>query len=186
MKKWMAVGLIVMSLGLAACGDSTTPKDTVETYFAAIQKADFEAMKKLNETGTADDFTFDSTVKEEQEQFKLLFSKMSVEVGEEKIEGDKATVETKVTAIDMGKLVEEIMKDSIANQFAQAGQQKSDAEMDLAINAKLDSMLKDPKAPTNVTEATVNLVKKDDKWVIADANDEMANAVLGNIQDAFK
>ncbi|WP_165898649.1 hypothetical protein [Tumebacillus sp. BK434] len=37
-----------------------------------------------------------------------------------------------------------------------------------------------------VTDATINLIKKEGTWVIANDNDAMANAVLGNVEQAFQ
>ncbi|MFD2170981.1 hypothetical protein [Tumebacillus lipolyticus] len=191
MKKLIAAGLVVMmSFGVTACGDKETsgkqqeqakeqsPKQVVDAYFEAVKKADFETMKKMSESASEDQIKFESP--QEEKYAKFIFSKMSVEVGEEKIDGDKATVQTKVTSIDFGQLVGKMFSEALKQALANGGQEQSKEEMD----QMLEAMMKDENAPTATSDATVHLVKKDGKWVFAEKNEELAKALVGTLQDA--
>jgi hypothetical protein len=104
MRNWLILLVLVISAASFACSEDTkpaTPLETFKTYTKAIKKKDITAMKlllsretlKLHEQeARAQGITVDDVVKRE-----TLFNEnqTTVEFRNEKIEGDKATLEVK-------------------------------------------------------------------------------------------
>lgn len=100
--------LLIVSLAVSfviACGAQkpATPRKTFETYIRALQQKDYTTMKVLLSDATmkmhqqeakAQNVTVDDIVKRET---LLQEGQTSVEYKNEKIEGDKATLEVKTT-----------------------------------------------------------------------------------------
>ena len=103
MRIWSRILIFSVSIFLIACGEqkSATPMETFQTYARAIKKKDTTTMKLLLSNATikmhekeakAQGVTVDDIVKRE-----TLFSEnqKSVEYRNEKIDGDKATLQVK-------------------------------------------------------------------------------------------
>lgn len=103
MRIWSRIVIFSLAAALCACtsGGAATPLETFKTYTKAIKKKDTEAMKVLLSEATlkmheqeakAQGVTVDDIVKRE-----TLFSEnqSTVEYRDEKIEGEKATLQVK-------------------------------------------------------------------------------------------
>jgi len=102
LRRWIAPFLLCAML-LAACGDRSpaTPAETFKTYVKAYKKKDIRAMKVLLSDATikmheqqakAQNTTVDEIVKRET---LLADGQTAVDYKDEKIEGDKATIQFK-------------------------------------------------------------------------------------------
>ncbi len=102
---WSRILIFSLVAGLWACGAQkpVTPRKTFETYIRALQQKDYTTMKLLLSDGTitmhekeakAQGVTVDDIVKRE-----MLFSdgQKMVELRDEKIDGDKATLQVKTS-----------------------------------------------------------------------------------------
>ncbi len=100
---WSRILIVSLLVFMASCGAKkpATPLDTFKTYTKAIKQKDYSTMKLLLSDGTikmheqeakAQGVTVDDIVKRE-----TLFNEdqRSVEYRDEKIEGDKATLQVK-------------------------------------------------------------------------------------------
>ena len=105
MRIWSRIFISLLALAAISCGESkpSTPLETFKTYVKAIKAKDTTTMKVLLSTATikmheqeakAQGVTVDEIVKRE-----TLFSESqkSVEYKDEKIEGDKATLQVKTS-----------------------------------------------------------------------------------------
>lgn len=103
MRIWSRILIFSLAAFLISCGEqqSATPLETYKTYTKAIKKKDTAAMKlllseatiKMNEQeAKAQNVSIDEIVKRET---LFIESQKSVEYRDEKIEGDKATLEVK-------------------------------------------------------------------------------------------
>ncbi len=103
MRIWSRILIFSFAAFLISCGEQqpSTPLETYKTYTKAIKKKDTEAMRlllseatiKMNEQeAKAQNVSIDEIVKRET---LFLESQKSVEYRDEKIEGDKATLQVK-------------------------------------------------------------------------------------------
>ena len=101
------------------------------------------------------------------------------QLGEEKIDGDKATVETTITTYPFGEIFTGIVADFIPQAFANPDMTDDDA------SALLDQLLMDALDKADKTYSktiTIELSQEDGEWVVQES-DEMSNALTGGMLD---
>lgn len=149
MKKLYANILILLFVFMAACGGQpkpSTPLETLKAYTTAIKKKDTTTMKLLlsketikmhEQEAKTQNLTLDDIVKRET---LFLPDQKVVEFKNEKIDGDKATIEMKnqYGSYDTVYFVKEedgwkIDKQGFANQMMDQNEQKNN-ELDNIIN----------------------------------------------------
>lgn len=187
MKKILSFLLIAMlTLGLSACNQGEKPEKVVEDYFSAVKSADVETIGKLVEDGLSDENK--EVSEEEKELVKKIFDLISVDVvGDAKIEGKTAKVDTKITAPDMKMVFENVLAKLIPKVMEDAfkGKEMSEEELDKLFKEHFLKQL-DSKDLTMVTsEVELNLVKKDNSWVIVE-DEVLENAVSGGFAKQLK
>lgn len=171
MKKLITLLLVlVLCLGMAACGDKNSP--------SAALKADIE-----NSKSSPDDIITDELIKSFGEEAGQAFvDKMldfDYKLGEETVDGDTATVETTITTYPFGEIFTDVLTEYVTEAMA-------DTDMSEEESTKLlgDLMTKalDSAEKSYETVVSIELVKVDDKWEVQES-DEMANALTGGIYD---
>lgn len=114
MKKWFVTLLAFSALFLSSCNSTGgNPKTVLTGFFDAMAKKDIAAARKL---ATADSKTMFDLMEEgmkmsqnvTEDKSKEKFDKSNMEIGEAKIEGDKATVNVK--EIKSGESVDFVLK----------------------------------------------------------------------------
>lgn len=109
---------------------------------------------------------------------KLLFEKLDWKVLEEKVEGDKATVEVEITNKDFKTIIGNYMQKALKAAFG--GQNISEEEM----TNYLMEELRNEEVQTVTNQNTITLEKKDGKWEVAE-EDNFVNAVLPGLYEAI-
>lgn len=175
---------LILVIGLCSCG-GPTPTETVDSFLTAVKSSDAETIKTvysddsfefLDEiSGSESDDEFD---KELTEKLVPKIIDFDYELSNEKIDGDKATVDVTFTTYNIGTALTSFMTEYFSQALALAFSDTSDEQMEkiaeTLFKSKLDSMEK------NYTDTvTVSLTKKDNAWVI----DEFADQ--GDFYDAF-
>ena len=196
MKKLTALILsFVLVFTLTACG-GPTPTETVTTFFKALQNGgetsevyedkDFKFGSDMLEDELGDDGEkYTEKEKETIKKFEEKIKDFDFEVSNEKIDGDKATVDVKITTWNFGEQFSNMMTELIEKVFALALTDASEEE----INEMMEKMLGEYLEKTEKTytkTVKVPLEKKDSKWVISKIDDEsdIADALLGGMLKA--
>ena len=169
MKKFAAILMIlILCFSLAACGEPS-PSDAL--------KADLE-----NAKASPDEILGDMDDGFGAEATEALIDKVlefDYELGEEKIDGDVATVELTITTYPFGDMFNSIILDFISEAFANPSM--TDEEM----NAALDQLLMDALDSADKTYSEtvdVELAMVDGAWVVQEG-DAWANALTGGMLD---
>lgn len=169
--------MAVLSMVVVTGCSSTSPTQVVESYFNEIksgENADIEKylLDAVNQSGT------DETSSTEEdpamdEAIKLYLEKLDVKSVSEKIDGESATVEVEVTGLSFGKMILEVLEESLNDMFS--GTEIDDSEMSNSILEKVKSY------ETETRKGKVNLTKTDKEWKI-NIDDSLMSLVFGNVE----
>ncbi len=152
--------LLLLFTGCSIGKDMTnTPTKQVEAYLDSYQKLDDNVLNDLDTLVEDTEYTTEQKARY-REIFKKHYSNLKYEIKDEKIDGDKASVDAEVEVNDYSsvlseKINEDDYKDSNGNYDAVK-----------YFDYQLDKL----EAATDKIKYTItfNLTKKDDKWVIDD------------------
>lgn len=173
MKKLIALVLCFALCSVALISCSKSPADEASAALSEVLDA-LKAgdMDKIVDLGVADADT------EEAKMIMAMFKKLEHKVTEA-TEVDENTVEVKVsiTTVDMMKVFEEYIAQGMA-KMAEDPEWEDDG-------ALLETIV-DGIEETVTNSATVTMIKEDGKWITAEENTELANALLGGLGDALE
>ncbi len=172
MKKWFIAILCMFSLvGCSIGKDMTnTPTKKVEAYMDGYQKLDSSVLNDLDTLLHDVEYTVDQKSRY-KELMKKHYKDMKYEIKDEKINGDKATVEVEVEVRDYSKIlsskdIPDEIKDEEGNYTDEA-----------YYNYQLDQMEKvEDKVKYTVT---FYLTKTANEWKIDDLNESTMQKIHG-------
>lgn len=171
---------------LAFTGCGAKPETTAKDFLDAVKQQDFaKASTLVKNDGTKGEFKYDST--EQEKLMKAVFSKVDYTLGETTKNGDAATVKAKITSVDLTRVTAKMMSELLPTLMAQSfSSEKPDEKKqnDMILQYMLNS-INDPNAPKTETEVTIKLVKDKKGWLI-EPNDDLLNALTGNLEKASK
>lgn len=161
MKKILSIVAIFLVLTGCSLGTdmTNTPTRQVEAYLDSYQKLDDNVLNDLDTLIEDTDYTIEQKARY-REVMKKHYSDLDYQIKEEKIDGDKATVDAEVEVRDYSDiLAEEPNKDDY-----------KDANGNYDAGEFLDYQLTKLEAATSKVKYTItfHLTKKDNKWVIDD------------------
>ncbi len=172
MKKWI-IGLFSV-LALAGCSIGTdmtnTPTKQVEAYLDGYNQLDNSVLDDLDTLLTDTKYTV-----EQKSRYKELMKKhykdIKYEIKDEKINGDKATVEAEIEVKDYSKI---LSSDVIPEEL-------KDEEGNYSEEAYYDYQLEQMEKVEDKVKYTVTfyLTKKDDKWVMDDLSESTKQKIHG-------
>ena len=198
--------MVIMSV-LSGCGPKIpTPTETTDSFLQALKSQDAEAIASVydgtdvdlleaasdsaedNETDV-DSETTDTgleAVYEEQMLPKML--DFDYELSNEQIDGDKATVDVKITTYRIGDAFTAFFSDYISQAFMLAFSDASEEDLDALATTILSGKLADLSEKTYEKTATLSLSMKDDKWVVdnIEDSDEFLDAITGGLVTSMK
>ena len=198
---------MVMIAVLSGCGPKIpTPTETTDSFLQALKSQDAEAIASVydgtdvdlleaasdsaedNETD-GDSETTDTgleAVYEEQMLPKML--DFDYELSNEQIDGDKATVDVKITTYRIGDAFTAFFSDYISQAFMLAFSDASEEDLDALATTILAGKLADLSEKTYEKTATLSLSMKDDKWVVdnIEDSDEFLDAITGGLVTSMK
>ncbi|MBZ9634566.1 DUF5105 domain-containing protein [Clostridium sp. FP1] len=174
------MAVILFSVSLVACG--AKPDATVKNFFTSAQKSDIVSMESyISKDKTKDSFKY--TDANQEKIVKSVLSKVSYTIVSSSVTGKNAVVKTKVTSIDLPKIYSKLIADMLPKLLTQAiSGQKSDTQAQ--IMTSFSNSINDPNAPKTTTDVDINLVKGDKGWLI-EGNDDLQNALTGNMSKAL-
>lgn len=188
MKRFVAIILMLFLLpGLYGCSVGESPKDVANNFLTALQQTDFEKASALVENAEMANEFQQAMDAEEGKAAKAMLSKIAFELGKAEESEDKATVEAKITSLDVGRIVANLMKELMPMTFASVFSDEPDTEEKTqeAVDQYIMNAINDPNAPKTTTEVKINLVKTKDGWKIAEDNEKMLSALVGNVDKLF-
>lgn len=176
---------VLMIVSLVSCSSVTPPDKVVESFFAHIKASEMEEMRALLVApGSLDSdiVDLDQNASEPIDVRKLL-GRMTYEVGAAKVNGDRAEVPVKVTAMDLAAMMAVLMTEFLPKAFEAAfGGEELDVESEM--KQFFADAVDDPEAKMVTNNITIHLVKVEDQWKI-DLNEdnslEFVNAVSGGL-----
>lgn len=180
----LSVGaLIVLSLSVVGCSSGPSPKEVSQNFVKDLEKGDLKDARTylVNQNANIQGGN--------EKLVDSIYSKMSVAFGDEKINGDHATVAAKVTSLDLTKIAASALQNMMGIAFASAlggGGQSSQTDTEKMAEQYMENAMNDPNVPKTTTDTQINLVKdKDGKWKIDTNNDEFVSAMIGNVDKFF-
>lgn len=174
--------LIAFMFCITGCDLFAPPKNTVESFMAAVEKGDLTSAAQYvvpngNLQGTIDK----SNDPESEKMIKAIFTKVSHKIVSTTKTGDKAQVTTSITSPDLLRITSTVMGQMMPLAFAAAfSEDSSQDNMDQLVEQYMMNAITDPNAPMTTTEVVINLTKQNGKWLIV-ADDNLVNAMAGNI-----
>lgn len=169
MKKVTILLLALCLVFLTACG-SSSPTDALKADLENAKASPDEIIGEIGDEGFGEEAT------------EALIDKVlefEYEFGEEKVDGDTATVETTITTYPFGDMFTTVISDFITQ--AMANPNITEDEM----TALLDSLLMDAMDGAEKTyekTITIELKKDGNAWVVQES-DELSNALTGGMLD---
>lgn len=169
---------------LVACSSKETPKEVVEKGISAIKNLDLIQIQKYF---NAEDITDENDVFgedfdiENAEIFALMTKNISYEIINEDTGDKSATVEAKITNINMAIIMREFITQALILAFEQMGETEVDEEeMQKQMEDLLIDLLSKEDNEMITTEVNIKLNEVDGEWKI-DLNDELVNALFGGL-----
>lgn len=187
MKRAMATLLTAVILfSLAACGAKRESAQSVaENAIQAVQKLDDEQMQKY--WGTSSVSTNSSEISNlNAECIKAMFSNLTYEIVSSKESDATAIVNVKFTNIDLAKAFSDAFSVAIAKAMQNAFGGSEDFDEGTVMSEEMLKAIKSGNYDKVTKEATINLILKDDAWVIdTECKGAVLNAMLAGIDTAI-
>lgn len=196
MKRILAIlTAFMVTISLTSCGgpsptDVTTTfldgikdlnPDTIATVYVSDDKdADDSAIDELEEMNTEDQEIIERIKKEPLNKLLDFDYKLS----NEKIDGDKATVDVAITTYDMAEPYKNLMEKFFIVALGM-DENASEKEMTDKLLTLAESEVSSLKEKTYKKTATIDLVKVDDQWKVdkIDENEDLINGLTGGLLD---
>lgn len=173
-KKLLVLAVTIMAMfALIGCG-ATAPKDVAKKYFEDVSNqtnSSFskEAMKKQlggnSSTANIPDSCLDAMID--------CIGKMEVTVTDEKVDGEKATVNLKVKGVNLNTLVNEAVTEVKSSLSADSSQDEIYNKYFELVEKKLK------EASLEERDAKINLTKSNDEWKVNESDADYGFAVWG-------
>jgi len=185
MRKLVGFLLLVLLLTVG-CSSGPPPDKVVKDFFDAMIKGDFETAAKFASGADIEKDVLKTTKDEQGERLaKSILARVTYEVGDKKVEGDKAEVSVKVMAPDLLRITSKAMSELLPMAFAMAfSEDQSQEKSDALFQQYFENAINDPNAPMTPSDIKVKLEKKDGSWIVK-PGDELLNALTGNMAKAF-
>ncbi len=148
---------------MCACNKANSPRDAVDRFAAAMNKNDFRTAFAY----IADYDSFGFTDRTE-DIIKAVSSSMKVEFIGESAGSSSATVEVKITTVDLREVYMNAAAKVIPDFYddAVSGRVISEHEVGDRMIDEVASQAADPYAPTVTTQLSLYLTNSDGKWLI--------------------
>ncbi|MDO4869710.1 MAG: DUF4878 domain-containing protein [Bacillota bacterium] len=201
MKK-LAIILVVclaVTMSLFGCGSNPTPTETADTFLNAVKAGDADTLKTVYEGDNFDvlallfdDVESDGGDAVDDEYFEKtltpLLQDFDYKLSNEKIDGDKATVDVKITTYDIGGAFLAFMEDYFGQALELAFSGASDKEVEELANSIFEEKINKLTDKDYSETVTLDLVNKDGIWKVTkiDESSELINAISGNMIKAIE
>lgn len=189
------LGCCALCLSIAGCQENSIPPKTVTTQFLdAYHELNDEKMKQTSEWS---DFNVKTLEIQDKDYVKGVDKGLQKEVYtmmldfkhkefDEKIDGDKAHVKVDITVYDFQPVIEQGMKEATKRVEELSKEANvSDAQAQTEISKIIFENMK--KAKMDKTKSiTVNVVKKNQKWMVSNDNKILKDILSENTKSFMK
>lgn len=197
MKKFLVAFIAaLMSVSvLVGCSKTPSPTQVTETFLGTIKSQDIDAMTKVY-LGETSGFNLDSKVKNsdstslnEDAQAALLnkIKDFDYSVSNEKIDGDKATVDVHITSYALDQTFAAWVQEYFAWAMGQALSGASQEEITAGASDMFVQKVNESQK-SHEEDVTLTLTKKNGEWKLdaLDSGNSLYNAITGGLFDAIK
>ncbi|MEG1002022.1 hypothetical protein [Clostridium sp.] len=168
MKKILSVIMASLTLvTLVACG-AEKPEEVVNSFYKSLKEYNIEEIKTAVEESNSEEKASNKTTEEEVNAVKNACKSVDAKVVDTKIDGDNATVDVEVTAIDGNDIMKNYMQYSLTTALNGAVSGETDEELEKKSNEELLKLANNKDAKKSTQNFTIRLVKKDNVWKIQD------------------
>lgn len=196
MKTVKIVLLAIILISLVGCTPSK-PDATVKTFFEAVQRFDFDEMantivpdKQIEVLVEISDIQTenDEMPKEFYDFLKLNSGKLTYKILDTQVTGDKATVSVSVNYVDAGSIIQATLGEFFVKMLglsfgATEPTEDMTEEMFMTLlNEQIELQEEEYKEKT----VEVNLEKIDDRWYVADINDDLLDIIMSGFISALE
>jgi len=177
MKKFLLV-LTTCLFVLTGCDSNmdNTPTKKVEAFLNNYQTLDNSVLEDLDSVLAADTSLNDDDRKGYREFMEKHYKDLKYEIKDEKIDGDKATVEAEITVRNYTKSVSDAENYKSENKDEFNGED-GNYDATLFSTYRLDEIKK--VTETSTYTINFNLTKQNDEWKINELSDEDLNKING-------
>ncbi len=190
----------------SGCGSTPSPTETTDTFLQALKTQDVETLASVYAEAELDllDAAAESVESEEaedaeeaaedtgltkvyEEQMLPKMLDFDYELSNEQINGDKATVDAKITTYRIGDACTAFFSEYISQAFMLAFSDVSEEELDSLATTLLSGKLADLTEKNYEKTVTIALTKVDGKWVVdtIQPGNDAIDAITGGLVTAF-
>ena len=168
MKKVLVLLLTFCLVMLTACG-APSPTDVLKADLENAKSSPEEIMGEIGEDGFGE---------EAMEQLIKKVLEFDYELGEEKIDGETATVETTITTYPFGQMFTNVVTNFITQAISSAGEMSDEDMAKLMDDLLIEELEKAEK--TYKKTISIELALEDGNWVVQET-EEMSDALTGGM-----
>lgn len=168
MKKVLVLLLTFCLVMLTACG-APSPTDVLKADLENAKSSPEEIMGEIGEDGFGE---------EAMEQLIKKVLEFDYELGEEKIDGETATVETTITTYPFGQMFTNVVTNFITQAISSAGETSDEDMAKLMDDLLIEELEKAEK--TYKKTVSIELALEDGNWVVQET-EEMSDALTGGM-----
>ena len=172
-----------MVIGITGCGVKREPAESVvKNAIEAVRGYD---SGKVHEYWGGDALDAESGLEAAPDAIGEIFKGISYEIIGSQEGEDRATVDVRVSNVDMSHIMSSVIAEMLPKLFADAfmpeSEKLTEEDTDQMFADALVEALRKADNPRVTNTVTVSLSLVDDKWVIDDDNDAAIDAMLGGI-----
>ncbi|WDV47765.1 hypothetical protein PV797_08760 [Clostridiaceae bacterium M8S5] len=179
--------LCVLFIALCGCSSSEiktdSPKATVTSLFDLVKEGKYNDLEKVaDNVKEYYNLSNDKDAKPINDILIKAVGKIKFTINEEKIDGEKATVSVGADYRDIGKVFKETIKEVFVMMKAMESTKKDGLDEEVMAKKIEESMKKKLEGNLEIlhSDITINLVKKDGKWLIT-LDADIAKVITGNL-----
>ena len=183
MRKTISYILVALVLIISVGCSGPDPDAAVKSFMDAMIRADFNTAAKYV-SGNVEEMLNAPDAKEAEQLTNAIFVKVSYQLGEKKVTGNQATVDTKITSPDLAAITASVVIEVMPAIFNLAFTGGTEEQIEALFMESFLKHINDKDAPMLTSDVTVHLEKKDGRWIIT-ADDALINALTGSLQKAW-
>ncbi|MCQ2492503.1 MAG: hypothetical protein MJ087_05635 [Lachnospiraceae bacterium] len=196
--------LLAISLCFVMTACSTGPsaedlmKESVLGFFTNVKTGEFQkALENVKESSSFNDELGKERYNEDTESGKAMIKilndindQLTYEIKDvvvDEKDENKGTVTASVKFVDSEDFVKEFFGEVLIQAFSNWGEDVSEEEEDAQLAKILEKVAEKEREVKYIEEdITINMVKDEESWKIADIDDDLANAITGNLMKSFE
>lgn len=190
MKKFLSSLLaLAMIISIVGCA-GPKPEDTVSAFLDSFINGNFEEANKYITDSDEAFYSLEDLMNENPSAYEAMmtaYKKMTYSILNSTVDGDKAQVETKITAPGLGTIFKEANMEAINIFLSKMFSEDSNEDFDEnyaneLLNSIIIEKLTSDTIPMITKTITINLVKEDGTWLIENEY-YIYEAISGDLTD---